>query len=368
MKHRVGVFVLLGVLVVAFVTGLGAMRGFGRPLTVVVDGHSRTLARGTTVGDLSRGGYLAQPGALVTIWGDVIEKSGGGAPSVVVNGSAASQGQRLHRGDVVTSRRGHDLVEPLVTVERFIPADSVIEGSGPVEHLVRTGSPGLARVKMGFYSQRIVATETVIPTLSTVYVRTAATSADKLVALTFDDGPWPSSTEQILGILAQKNVRATFFMVGKCVNVRPGIAQEVAAQGHVIGDHTRGHVELQHASKATVHAEILGGAESIQGATGVYPTLFRPPGGGVNERVRETAAKLGMRTVLWNVDTRDWTKPGAEQIVANAVNHVPQHAIILMHDGGGDRSQTVAALPAIIDALAGQGYSFVTVNELLSVE
>lgn len=367
-KHRAGSLMLLGALVMILLAGASVVYRSAQPMTLLVDGHSRTVAPGSRIGDLYDSGYLAPSGAMTTVWGDVIDEDGGGSPRVAVNGAFAQRDQQLHHGDVVTSRPGHDVVEPLVTVAKFVSAGSVVEGTGPVQRLVRAGSPGLARVTQGYYSRKVVSTETIAPALDAVYVRTAATAADKLVALTFDDGPWPSSTEAVLSVLASRGVRATFFMVGKHVNAYPGIAQQVAAQGHLVANHTQAHVNLQNASAGRLRAEISVGAAVVQGLTGSSPTLLRPPGGHSSDLVRQTASSLGMRTVLWNVDTRDWTRPGAEQIVANAVTAPPQRAIILLHDGGGDRSQTVAALPAIIDALAAQGYSFVTVDELLSVE
>ena len=180
----------------------------------------------------------------------------------------------------------------------------------------------------------------------------------KLVALTFDDGP-SDYTDDFLRVLREKDARATFFEVGQVMPGREEVMREILAQGSEIGDHTMGHVEFPD------YEQIAGAASRIRAYTRFQPCLFRPPGGAVDGRVIATAGSLGMRTVNWDVDPRDWSTPGTGAIYANVVSHVQPGSIVVMHDGGGPRGETLAALPQIIDTLRGRGYRFATVTELL---
>lgn len=180
----------------------------------------------------------------------------------------------------------------------------------------------------------------------------------RVVALTFDDGP-SDYTGDFLRVLEEKDVRATFFEVGQVMPGREETMRQILAQGSEIGDHTMDHVEYPG------YAQIAGAAARIEAYTHFQPCLFRPPGGGVNEGIVATAGSLGMRTVNWDVDPRDWSSPGSGAIYANVVDHVQAGSIVVMHDGGGPRGETLAALPRIIDTLRARGYRFATVTELL---
>jgi peptidoglycan/xylan/chitin deacetylase (PgdA/CDA1 family) len=180
----------------------------------------------------------------------------------------------------------------------------------------------------------------------------------KVVALTFDDGP-SDYTDDFLRVLREKDVPGTFFEVGQVMPGREEAMRQILAQGSEIGDHTMDHVEYPG------YAQIAGAAQRIATYTHFEPCLFRPPGGGVNAGVVATAGSLGMRTVTWDVDPQDWSTPGTGAIYANVVGHTQPGSIILMHDGGGPRGETLAALPRIIDTLRGRGYRFATVTELL---
>jgi peptidoglycan/xylan/chitin deacetylase (PgdA/CDA1 family) len=180
----------------------------------------------------------------------------------------------------------------------------------------------------------------------------------KVVALTFDDGP-SDYTDDFLAVLREKEVAATFFEVGQVMPGREEVMREILAQGSEIGDHTMDHVEFPG------YEQIAGAAARIKAYTHFQPCLFRPPGGAVDAGVIATAGSLGMRTVNWDVDPRDWSSPGTESIYANVVGHVRPGSIVVMHDGGGPRAETLAALPRIIDTLRARGYRFATVTELL---
>ncbi len=179
-----------------------------------------------------------------------------------------------------------------------------------------------------------------------------------VVALTFDDGP-SDYTDDFLRVLREKDVAATFFEVGQAMPGHEEAMRQILAQGSEIGDHTMDHVEFPG------YGQIAGAASRIRSYTRFQPCLFRPPGGAVSDGTVATAGSLGMRTVNWDVDPRDWSNPGSEAIFANVVGHVGPGSIVVMHDGGGPRSETLAALPRIIDTLRGRGFRFATVTELL---
>ncbi len=200
----------------------------------------------------------------------------------------------------------------------------------------------------------------------------------KVIALTFDDGPWPNTTSQILDILKDKNIKATFFMIGQNLKNFPRIGQQVAADGHAIGNHTWHHWHRQ-MNEFTAAREIDDTAALLYKTTGVKTSLFRPPNGFLSNGLTDYARKQDDVVVLWSIDSGDWHQRGVS--VEGLTNHVLQKAkpgaIVLMHDGSGvsqmgranqRRSLTVEALPKIIDELKKQGYEFVSVPELLQMQ
>jgi peptidoglycan/xylan/chitin deacetylase (PgdA/CDA1 family) len=186
------------------------------------------------------------------------------------------------------------------------------------------------------------------------------------VALTFDDGPDSRFTPQILAILARENVHATFFMVGANVVKHPQIARRVADEGHAIGNHTFTHPDLIVAAPRRVRSEIERTEQAILRATGIRTDLFRPPYGFRTPVVYRQLQRDGLRMVEWTLTSQDWRNRGPAKICQRVLRRVRPGSIILFHDGRGNRSDTVAALPTIIRALKGRGYRLVTIPELLS--
>ena len=180
----------------------------------------------------------------------------------------------------------------------------------------------------------------------------------KAVALTFDDGP-SEYTPEFLRVLRDKHVNGTFFEIGQEMAGREATMRQILAEGNEIGDHTMHHVEYPG------YSEIAEAGAQIQAYTHFKPCLFRPPGGAVDSSVVSTAGGLGMRSITWDVDPMDWATPGTGAIYATIVDTTRPGSIVLMHDGGGDRSETLAALPQVIDTLRARGYSFETVSQLL---
>lgn len=168
------------------------------------------------------------------------------------------------------------------------------------------------------------------------------------IYLSFDDGP-SGYTVQILRILAKYNATASFFVVGLNVRAFPQVAAVITESGHVIGNHTWSHPYPHDMVPDGWLYQIEATQNAIQDATGRRSRYFRPPYGICSEATLSTLYSVGLHTVLWSHDSRDWTRPGAEEITRNAVGNLSPGSIILLHDGGGDRSQTVQALPAILD-------------------
>jgi len=201
-----------------------------------------------------------------------------------------------------------------------------------------------------------------------------ARTDERVVALTFDDGPCHPYTEDLMKALNKENVPATFFMVGNNVLREPNLAAEVASE-HAVGNHTFTHPHLTWSWSSTVREELERGQEAIHGATGIVPTIFRVPHGWYGPQVISTAADLGMHCIGWSVMAWDWNKPPSETIQRRILHGAGPGGVTLLHDGQdteafpkADRSRTIDAVPHIVDSLKEDGYRFVTVPELMSLD
>ena len=185
-------------------------------------------------------------------------------------------------------------------------------------------------------------------------------------ALTFDDGPDPVHTRRILEILARYGVRATFFCVGHHVVALPDEVRRIVAAGHELGNHSWSHPFLPDLTGDQLREQIDRTAEAVARVTGEAPTRFRPPYGALSPEVLAALEGLPDTLTLWDVDSRDWARPGSERIAATVLEAAGPGSVVLLHEGGGDRRQTVRALPAIIEGLLERGLELVTVGELLA--
>ena len=182
----------------------------------------------------------------------------------------------------------------------------------------------------------------------------------KVIALTIDDGPSPVYTPQVLRLLDKYQVIATFSMIGLEVDASPAIVREVAAAGHKIINHTWSHLNLAYQPPVVIADQIDRATSAIHHATGRVPTMFRAPYGAWSPAVLQQCAQTGMTPLAWSVDPRDWSRPGVPSIVGNIMRNTKTGSIILEHDGGGNRSQTVAALKIVLPRLLADGYRFTT--------
>lgn len=194
---------------------------------------------------------------------------------------------------------------------------------------------------------------------------------EKIVALTFDDGPNDPYTGQILDVLTQEGVHATFFCVGMNAEREPETVRRIAAAGNEIGNHSYAHrkrdtlLDLRYGDAARTN-------DILKGITGTVPRLYRAPNGFHTPWSLRAVAAHGLRAIGWDVESSDWDEPGADTIVSRTVDRVLPGSIILLHDGdntrlGTDRSQQAAAVRTIIATLKARGYRFVTVSEMLGL-
>ncbi len=202
-------------------------------------------------------------------------------------------------------------------------------------------------------------------------VITHGETAKKQIALTFDDGPYPPYTQNLLQILAAKKARATFFMVGENAARHPDIVRLVQSRGHQICLHAGYHQDLLKLSSAQLQSNIAYGKQTLEALTGKPVRYMRPPHGFKDWHVLRVMREAGLQAVNWSIIPRDWTNPGVQQIVRRVCDGAEPGAIVLLHDGDSPgqtapREQTVAAVAQIIDRLRAQGYEFVTIEELLA--
>jgi peptidoglycan/xylan/chitin deacetylase (PgdA/CDA1 family) len=189
----------------------------------------------------------------------------------------------------------------------------------------------------------------------------AAEGGGRTVALTFDDGPDPRWTPQILRLLAQHHAKATFCEIGPNARANPGLVKRITAAGHRLCDHSVHHDEQQsHKSVDYNRHEIVDAQRDIAAAAGPGAKLwyYRAPGGDFSPAIREIAAARGLRPLGWTVDSEDWKRPGVNVILDNINTELKPGAVVLMHDAGGDRTQTVEALRILLDRLDAAGYTY----------
>lgn len=191
----------------------------------------------------------------------------------------------------------------------------------------------------------------------------------KVVALTFDDGPSPTFTPIILDLLKKYNAKATFFVLGQQAERFPGIVKMEAQQGHNIGNHMFTHNIISKLPLETIITDLKHTHDIIYELSGSYPHFFRPPDGYYDEKVVRAAETFNYTVVIWTwtQDTRDWSKISSTAIAKKVIENVQPGDIILFHDQGGDRSNTVDALKIILPSLLEKGYSFVTLHEMVNL-
>jgi peptidoglycan-N-acetylglucosamine deacetylase len=305
-------------------------------VAIAVGGRTVRLPEGTTFRwAVESLGLRPEPGDLVDVGGGVIREGAGRAGEILLNGKRAARGTELGAGDRIRVVDGRDRREPLsrevVKVRGGLPAE-------PQFTLART--PGDQVVVRGAYSRRL---------LSAHFRPRGPQRVERTVALTFDDGPSPAYTPQVLAVLRRLRVPATFFTIGSQADAYPDLVRAELLAGMSVQNHSYGHP--QPFAAQSVHAigeQVALGARSLERLS-AGATLFRPPGGSYSPAVLRAAHARGERIVIWSVDPGDWRRgTTARAIVRRVLAAVRPGSIVLLHDGGGDRSATVTALPAIV--------------------
>ena len=184
------------------------------------------------------------------------------------------------------------------------------------------------------------------------------------IYLTFDDGPFPAQTKRLLKVLERNGVQATFFVLGQLAAQHPEVVQMEKAAGHAIGNHTWDHRDLTRLSTSGIRRELVRGGRGIRSATGVTPRCMRPPYGATNASVRSVNRSLHLKQVLWDVDTNDWRLPSTNTLVRRLMSARPGD-VVLMHDGGGSRSRSIAAVARALPRMIKRGDQFAPVQACL---
>ncbi|MEX2274410.1 MAG: polysaccharide deacetylase family protein [Actinomycetota bacterium] len=336
-------------LVAATVVGVVLLRG-PPPVPIRIDGTPVLVDEGTTFGGLLRGRALeARNGRMLDVEGEILERRHD--PGVILlNGTEpTSRTLPLSEGDRIEVVDGRDETEDVIRTSFRLDDPQPLN---PARTLATARS--LQVTVKGQLSGKLVRTWT---------KPIGPTSTPNAVALTFDDGPWPVHTAKILSILKRYHVKATFFVVGAFAERYPMLVRREHAMGMTVGNHSWSHPYNPPFTTlpATRLDRELVDTNALLERLGVRNDLFRPPGGSWDDALRDRALDEGMRLVLWDIDTRDWsTRTSTKEVVRTVLSRVRPGSIILMHDGGGDAATTIAALPDIIKGIRKRGLSFAT--------
>jgi len=326
----------------------------GRPETVFVEPPATVASILATVD------VVPKTGRLLSIRSGRVLDEGNARPQLWMGAELVEMATAVQQGATVRLVEAPDEVEGTIEVSGDVPPPPLPD---VINELWRPGVPGQGTVAKGLRSGEEVTRRTVVPPVP------PARMVDREIALTFDDGPW-STTPAVLAVLKEKQVHAMFCIVGYTLNPE-GVAhaKQVVAEGHSVCNHTVHHDEqLPQKPQSVIEAEILGGNDLLTDRVGTpKPTFYRPPGGSLSPAVIATAKGQGQTVIMWTVDPADYRKPPAAEIVTRVIGGLRPGAIILLHDGGGDRTQTVAAIGPIIDQARALGYVFVTPDKVGAV-
>lgn len=373
-----GSLIAVAAVVVLAIVGIFAFNNWmgSKPVEVTLNGDQVTIsgAERSVGGLLDNNVVSVTPGNYVAVDGSTIRQGEGTRCIAKVNGNDTDDmGMHLNGGDKIEISNGTDITEPYTDSEpQTLPHKTELKGVGAVHLYSNNAQDGEQVTRTGKESGITATVTTKEPIDNIVQYYNVNSNGDKVIALTFDDGPWDKQTDEILDILEQNDAKATFFTVGQCISGHEKELQRAASMGCEIGTHTWDHAEgsgegvsLIKMSTDERKQEVQKGLEAIKNATGQEAsTIFRCPGGNFDTSVATDLEGIVTAEIGWNVDTTDWKKPGAD-VIAQRIQSAGPGNIILMHDGGGDRSQTIEGLRQALPKLKEQGYSFITVQELL---
>lgn len=233
--------------------------------------------------------------------------------------------------------------------------------------VVEDGSSKKGRTKGTVAS--LVNPDSPVPNIPPPGVKTRYSSIhtdEQVIAFTFDDGPHPVNTPKLLDMLKERNIKATFFLVGERVRMYPHLVRRILAEGHEIGNHTYTHISLTSRSDDQIRVELQKSADALKEVAGYTAHLMRPPYGATSKRVEHWIFnEFGYTSILWSVDPQDWRRPGVSVVQNRLLSGAHKGAIMLTHD---IHAPTITAVPKVFDELLARGYRFVTVSQLLNIE
>ncbi|MFN2536519.1 MAG: polysaccharide deacetylase family protein [Mycobacteriales bacterium] len=319
-----------------------------RPTITVAGTHVAAAGVSTVEQALKEAGVAVPAGELLSIKTHRSLGPDRHPGRVLVNGLPTLVASRVNPGAVITVEGGGDVTEAAETVTLLVPANHGIAS------LRRGARPGRVRVVRGVVSHEVIAKSVLVKPYD------GALLSARPVALTFDDGPNPQWTPLILQALAEANVQATFCLIGRQAQQYPELVKAIVDGGHTLCNHTWDHDEkLNHRSQAQILKEMSKSQAAItQASGGIAPQFFRAPGGAWSGQVELLARRLHMTPLKWTVDPRDWARPGAAHIVGAVMATLRPGGIVLLHDGGGKRDQTLAALRYFLVRLPAYKYRF----------
>jgi peptidoglycan/xylan/chitin deacetylase (PgdA/CDA1 family) len=326
--------------------------GIAPRVRVQVDGHAVLVYSNapTVEAALRRAGIVPRDGALLAIKTRAPIDAHFDPAIVLRNHRPVDRDAALRADDRIAVRNGYPRVEGVVA--RTVAIDG--GGLPAIEYgLWRLPTAGSSAQLAGERSGEVVSTVEVARAVA------AAPVSEPVVALSFDDGPHPDTTPAILAILRAAGIKATFCVVGYAAQRYPELVKAIHDEGHTLCNHTMHHVQKLGDRPANVITEELRDVgDLVERSAGVRPSFFRAPGGTWAPNLIDEVHHQGMRALGWNVDPADFERPGAAVITNRVMAQLRPGAVILLHDGGGDRSQTVAQLGALIERLRAHGYGF----------
>lgn len=372
---------------VLLVLGLFGFGGYmfwrHRPVSISVNGQPRTVFKRTTYAQLwDSESITTQPGNLLSVTGEVLEEGKGNPYSITVNSLPVPFDQvdttPIWGGEKIEFGDGEDICEPYTSetvdmqpqLEYKVALGTGQKGymvqQGTVQYVAQWGKLGLQEVRHGQTTGQTAVGEIKEPAQNLIVMAQDIhpDNEEKLVAITFDDGP-SIYTESYLKILAENDAKATFCVIGNQLADSGFWAAQEAAAGHQVISHSWSHLQLTALDQEQTAHELGDTAAAIKECTGSDACFLRAPYGDMDEQVWLNSHGVINASVYWTHDSLDWEKPGVEKIVQNCTNYMWPGSVILMHDGGGDRSQDLEALPQILSAWKAAGYRFVTVKELM---
>lgn len=361
----------------ALVLFIAAVVGYvNRSVDVELNGQKTAVRVGSTLQNLIDDQSLTETydaGDLLAVDDSVLKRHGGEKLAVKVDGKRVKQGKwdsrELTGGEKVTVKDGRNVYEKHEVQATTIEPKLKVEGTGAIEYVKTWGVQGRSEVWVGEQSGKTQDRGEVVPATDCVVecASVAPKGNEKYVALTFDEGP-SGATKQILQVLKEKGVTATFFLSGDAAEASPATAKAIADAGCEIGSNSYSDDSLKGEDRETVRKQITKGTEAIKSATGVETMLLRAPYAAFDEQNWIDSMDLVSAVVSWNIDSGDWLLNGADEQVSTVLDSMTPGNIVLLTDSDECAEQTLEALPQIIDGLVADGYKIVTLSDLVKTD